>query len=86
MAHERKNYTVLIGYPAGGGHWTEAGQKVDLLDVEALALEQAGRIKLTSQLEAEQAAAAAAAEVAAAAAAAQPAKKATKTTATKDAE
>lgn len=82
MAHERKNYTVLIGYPAGGGHWTEAGQKVDLLDVEALALEQAGRIKLTSQLEAEQAAAAAEA----AAAAAQPAKKATKTTATKDAE
>lgn len=74
MAHERKNYTVLIGYPAGGGHWTEAGQKVDLLDVEALALEQAGRIKLTSQLEAEQAAADAAA------------KKATKTTATKDAE
>lgn len=82
MAHERKSYTVLIGYPAGGGHWTEAGQKVDLLDVEALALEQAGRIKLTSQLEAEQAAAAAEA----AAAAAQPAKKATKTTATKDAE
>lgn len=82
MAHERKNYTVLIGYPAGGGHWTEAGQKVDLLDVEALALEQAGRIKLTSQLEAEQAAAAAEA----AAAAAQPAKKTTKTTATKDAE
>lgn len=80
MAHERKSYTVLIGYPAGGGHWTEAGQKVDLLDVEALALEQAGRIKLTSQLEAEQAAAAAEA------AAAQPAKKATKTTATKDAE
>lgn len=76
MAHERKSYTVLIGYPAGGGHWTEAGQKVDLLDVEALALEQAGRIKLTSQLEAEQAAEAAA----------PAAKKATKTTATKDAE
>lgn len=77
MAHERKTYTVLIGYPAGGGHWTEADQKVDLLDVEALALEQAGRIKLTSQLEAEQAAAAAAATAA---------KKAAKTTATKDAE
>lgn len=57
MAHERKSYTVLIGYPAGGGHWTEAGDKLDLLDVEALALEQAGRIKLTSQVEAEQAAA-----------------------------
>lgn len=57
MAHERKSYTVLIGYPAGGGHWTEAGDKLDLLDVEALALEQAGRITLTSQVEAEQAAA-----------------------------
>lgn len=57
MAHERKSYTVLIGYPAGGGHWTEAGDKLELLDVEALALEQAGRIKLTSQVEAEQAAA-----------------------------
>lgn len=57
MALERKNYTVLIGYPAGGGHWTEAGDKVDLLDVEALALEQAGRIKLTSQVEADAAAA-----------------------------
>jgi len=57
MAHERKSYTVLIGYPAGGGHWTEAGDKLELLDVEALALEQAGRIQLTSQVEAEQAAA-----------------------------
>lgn len=62
MALERKSYTVLIGYPAGGGHWTEAGNKLDLLDVEALALEQAGRIKLTSQVEADAAAAKAAAK------------------------
>lgn len=55
---ERKNYTVLIGYPKGGGHWTSQGDKVDLLGVEALALEQAGRIKLTADVEAEQAAAA----------------------------
>lgn len=51
----RKNYTVLVGYPKGGGHWTQAGEKVDLMAVEAAALVQAGRIKLTAELEAEQA-------------------------------
>ncbi|PYC19550.1 hypothetical protein DMO17_19430 [Aquipseudomonas alcaligenes] len=53
---DRNNYTVLVPYPKGGGHWTRKGDKVDLLDVEALALRQAGRIKLTAELEAEQAA------------------------------
>ncbi|MDI3665164.1 hypothetical protein [Pseudomonas aeruginosa] len=55
---DRKNYTVLVPYPKGGGHWTRKGDKVDLLEVEALALRQAGRIKLTAELEAEQAASA----------------------------
>ena len=54
----RKNYTVLVGYPKGGGHYTKADQKVDLLDVEAFALVQAGRIHLTAEIEAEAAAAA----------------------------
>lgn len=53
---DRKNYTVIVPYPKGGGHWTRKGDKIDLLDVEALALSQAGRIKLTAELEAEQAA------------------------------
>lgn len=53
---DRKNYTVLVPYPKGGGHWTRKGDKLDLLEVEALALRQAGRIKLTAELEAEQAA------------------------------
>ncbi len=51
MAHPRKNYTVLIPYPSGGGHWTRKGQALDLLDVEAHALRTAGRIELTSVLE-----------------------------------
>lgn len=55
---ERKNYTVLVPYPKGGGHWTSKGDQVDLLEVEALALRQAGRIKLTAELEAEAAPAA----------------------------
>lgn len=53
---DRNNYTVIVPYPKGGGHWTRKGDKLDLLDVEALALRQAGRIKLTAELEAEQAA------------------------------
>lgn len=52
----RENYTVLVPYPKGGGHWTSKGDKLDLLKVEAQALCQAGRIKLTAELEAEQAA------------------------------
>lgn len=55
----RKNYTVLVGYPKGGGHYTSTGQAVDLLDIEAFALVQAGRIRLTSEIEAEAVAAAA---------------------------
>lgn len=53
----RKNYTVLVGYPKGGGHYTKSGQSVDLLDIEAFALVQAGRVRLTSEIEAEAAAA-----------------------------
>ncbi|MBA1250912.1 hypothetical protein [Pseudomonas luteola] len=59
MAHPRQKYTVLIGYPKGGGHWTTAGETVDLMDVEAHGLRAAGRIKLTSEIEAEKAAASA---------------------------
>lgn len=51
MAHPRKNYTVLVPYPIGGGHWTRKNQTLDLLDVEAHALRSAGRIELTSVLE-----------------------------------
>lgn len=58
VKHERLNYTVLVPYPRGGGHWAEAGEKLDLLDVEASALRAAGRIQLTSVLEAKAAAAA----------------------------
>lgn len=58
VKHERLNYTVLVPYPRGGGHWAEAGEKLDLLDVEASALRAAGRIQLTSALEAKAAAAA----------------------------
>lgn len=54
----RDNYTVLVGYPIGGGHWARAGQTFDLLDVQARALVQAGRLKLTVEIEAEKAAAA----------------------------
>ncbi|MCE0871060.1 MULTISPECIES: hypothetical protein [Pseudomonas] len=52
----RKNYTVIVGYPRGGGHYAKAGESYDLLDVEAHALVQAGRIKLTAEAQAEQAA------------------------------
>lgn len=58
----RNNYTVLVGYPKGGGHYTKTGQAVDLLDIEAFALVQAGRIRLTSEIEAEAVAAAASAK------------------------
>ncbi|MDD1141629.1 hypothetical protein M5G22_29085 [Pseudomonas sp. TNT2022 ID233] len=55
----RKNYTVLVPYPTGGGHYAVKGSTVDLLDVQAHALETAGRIKQTALIEAEAAAAAA---------------------------
>lgn len=41
---DRKRYTVLVGYPKGGGHWSRKGEIVELLDVEAQQLETAGRI------------------------------------------
>lgn len=49
----RKNYTVLVPYPIGGGHYAVKGSTVDLLDVQAHALETAGRIKQTALIEAE---------------------------------
>lgn len=55
----RKNYTVLVAYHKGAGHWQPKGSTVDLLDIEAFALRQAGRIRLTSEIEAEAAAQAA---------------------------
>lgn len=54
----RKNYTVLVPYPIGGGHYAAKGSTVDLLDVQAHALETAGRIKQTALIEAEASAAA----------------------------
>lgn len=54
--NNRKNYTVLVAFPKGGGHWAKKGETLDLLDVEALALRSAGRIKLTAELAAEPAA------------------------------
>lgn len=53
----RKQYTVLLPFPTGGGHWSSAGQTLDLLDVEASALRSAGRLELTSVLNAQQLAA-----------------------------
>ncbi len=58
MSH-LKNYTVLVPYPTGGGHWAVKGSKLDLLDVQAHALVTAGRLKETALLEAEATAAAA---------------------------
>jgi hypothetical protein len=46
MAKQTKRYQVQRGYPAGGGHWTKKGDVVELMDVQALALVQAGRIAL----------------------------------------
>ncbi|WP_455827339.1 hypothetical protein [Pseudomonas graminis] len=51
----RQTYTVLISFPTGAGHWSVAGQQLDLLDVEASALRTAGRLELTSVLNATQA-------------------------------
>ncbi|MCP2070738.1 UNVERIFIED_ORG: hypothetical protein J2Y77_000174 [Pseudomonas lini] len=46
----RKQYTVLLPFPTGGGHWSSTGQELELLDVEANALRSAGRLELTSVL------------------------------------
>ncbi|MFO6262402.1 hypothetical protein ACLBVP_29600 [Pseudomonas aeruginosa] len=66
MAKQTKRYRVLRGYPAGGGHWTKKDDVVELLDVQALALVQAGRIALEPESVAEPEAAAAAPEAEAA--------------------
>jgi hypothetical protein len=55
----RQKYTVLVPFPHTGGHWTDEGAELDLLDVQAHALVTAGRLKLTAEIEAEAAAAAA---------------------------
>jgi hypothetical protein len=47
----RQSYTVLIPFPKGGGHWSVADEKLELLDVQASALLTAGRLALTSDLE-----------------------------------
>jgi len=44
----RQTYTVLVPFPIGHGHWSTAGQELDLLDVEANALLSAGRLELKS--------------------------------------
>lgn len=46
----RQTYTVLIPFPIGAGHWSTAGQELELLDVEASALRAAGRLELTNVL------------------------------------
>jgi len=48
----RQTYTVLIPFPTGGGHWSTVGEELELLDVEASALRTAGRLELTSVLNA----------------------------------
>ncbi|NNB45540.1 hypothetical protein [Pseudomonas chlororaphis] len=50
----RQQYTVLVPFPTGGGHWSSVGQQLELLDVEASALRAAGRLELSSVLEARQ--------------------------------
>lgn len=53
----RNQYTVLLPFPTGGGHWSSVGQKLELLDVEASALRSAGRLELSSLLDTQQPAA-----------------------------
>jgi hypothetical protein len=43
---ERQTYTVLVPFPIGRGHWSNVGQELSLLDVEASALRSAGRLQL----------------------------------------
>ncbi|MDI2594141.1 hypothetical protein NYP20_06075 [Pseudomonas sp. N3-W] len=45
---ERQTYTVIVPFPTGRGHWSTAGEELDLLDVEANALLSAGRLALKS--------------------------------------
>ena len=40
-----RDYTVLIPFPTGGGHWAETGETVALLDVEAAQLLRVDRIE-----------------------------------------
>lgn len=44
MKERPKNYEVLVGFP-WRGHWTTAGQPLQLLDCEAGALKRAKKIK-----------------------------------------
>ncbi len=44
----RQTYTVLVPFPIGRGHWSIAGQELDLIEVEANALLSAGRLELKS--------------------------------------
>lgn len=53
---ERQTYTVLLPFPTGGGHWSSIGQEMQLLDVEASALRNAGRLELKTTAAAESAA------------------------------
>nr|DAV57871.1 MAG TPA: hypothetical protein [Caudoviricetes sp.] len=50
LMFNRQTYTVLIPFPTGNGHWSTAGEELELLDVEASALRTAGRLELTSVL------------------------------------
>lgn len=47
-----QTYTVLIPFPTSNGHWSIAGEELELMDVEASALRTAGRLELTSVLNA----------------------------------
>lgn len=50
---QKQKYTVVVPFPVGGGHWSTAGEELDLLDVQAHALVTAGRLRLTSEVQAE---------------------------------
>lgn len=47
---QRQTYTVLVPFPVGRGHWSTAGEDLDLLDVEANALLSAGRLELKTPI------------------------------------